>query len=251
MRPLPAAIVVFAMTAAPQSDLTLVRTISLQSDTHHVQGIDFDERRVWVTSVDKAGHKGYLQEFSISSGEHLRTVDVTRGDQYHPGGMSLSGDSLWMPVAEYRRESSAVVQKRSTRTLELHYEFAVADHIGCVAVGPDFLIGANWDSRDFYIWDQAGRLIRKAANPAANAYQDMKFVDGRLVASGLLPDRTGAIDWLEYPSFKLIHRIPTGKSSRGTPYTAEGMAIRGERLFLLPEDAPSRLFEFRLEKRTR
>ena len=181
MRPLPAAIVVFAMTAAPQSDLTLVRTISLQSDTHHVQGIDFDERRVWVTSVDKAGHKGYLQEFSISSGEHLRTVDVTRGDQYHPGGMSLSGDSLWMPVAEYRRESSAVVQKRSTRTLELHYEFAVADHIGCVAVGPDFLIGANWDIRDFYIWDQAGRLIRKAANPAANAYQDMKFVDGRLV----------------------------------------------------------------------
>jgi hypothetical protein len=41
-----------ALMAASQSDLTLVRTIDLRGDTHHVQGIDFDERHVWVTSVD-------------------------------------------------------------------------------------------------------------------------------------------------------------------------------------------------------
>jgi hypothetical protein len=162
--------------------------------------------------------------------------------------MSLEGGSLWLPVAEYRRASSAVIQKRSVRSLELEFEFSVADHIGCISAGPDFLIGANWDSREFYVWDRNGQLLRKVANPTPNAYQDIKFVDGGLVASGLLPDHTGAIDWLEYPSFRLIRRLPAGKTSRGIPYTAEGMAIRGDRILLLPEDSPSRLFEFRLSR---
>ena len=85
------------------------------------------------------------------------------------------------------------------------------------------------------------------ANPSGNAYQDLKFVDGQLVGSGLLADHTGAIDWLEYPSLRLIRRVPTGKTSRGVAYSNEGMALRGNRIFLLPEDSPSRLFEFRLD----
>jgi hypothetical protein len=135
-------------------------------------------------------------------------------------------------------------QKRSVRTLELQYEFDVTDHIGCIAVAPGVLIGANWDSRDFYVWDHTGHLRRKVPNPTANAYQDIKFVDGRLVASGLLPGRNGAIDWLDYPSLRLIRRVTVGQTSRGVPYTSEGMAIRGDRILLLPEDSPSRLFQF-------
>ena len=239
-------LVLVAFTATSQSDLTLVRTTNLRGDTHHVQGIDFDERHVWVTSVDKDRRKGYLQEFSMAAGQHLRTVDVAEGDRFHPGGISADGESLWVPVAEYRRDSSSVVQKRSIRTLELEYKFEVEDHIGCIAAAPGVLVGANWDSRDFYLWDQTGRLLRKVPNPTANAYQDIKFVDGRLVASGLLPGRKGAIDWLEYPSLRLIRRVTVGLTSRGIPYTSEGMAVRGARLFLLPEDSPSRLFEFRL-----
>jgi hypothetical protein len=137
-----------------------------------------------------------------------------------------------------------VVQKRSIGSLNLEYKFDVADHIGCIAAVPGVLIGANWDSRDFYVWDRTGRLLRKVPNPTANAYQDIKFVDGHLVASGLLPGRKGAIDWLEYPSLNLIRRVTVGQTSRGVPYTSEGMAVRGDRLFLLPEDSPSRLFQF-------
>ena len=136
-----------ALNAASQSDLTLVRTTDLRGDTHHVQGIDFDERHVWVTSVDKDQRKGYLQEFSMATDEHVRTFDVTEGDRFHPGGISADGESLWVPVAEYRRDSSSVVQKRNVRTLELEYKFDVADHIGCIAAAPGVLIGANWDSR--------------------------------------------------------------------------------------------------------
>lgn len=221
-----------------------MRTTDLRGDTHHVQGIDFDERHVWVTSVDKAQRKGYLQEFSMASGEHIRTVDVAEGDRFHPGGISADGESLRVPVAEYRRASSSVIQERSVRTLQLEYKFDVADHIGCIALAPGVLIGANWDSRDLYFWDRTGRLLRKVPNPTANAYQDIKFVAGRLVASGLLPGRTGAIDWLDYPSLRLIRRVTVGQTSRGVPYTSEGMAIRGDRILLLPEDSPSRLFQF-------
>jgi len=60
----------------------------------------------------------------------------------------------------------------------------------------------------------------KVPNPTTNAYQDIKFVDGRLVASGLFPGRTGAIDWLDYPSLRLIRRVTVGQTSRGVPTTS-------------------------------
>jgi len=248
MRLVPAALVLglASLTAADPADLTLIRTIPLQGDTHHPQGIDFDDSHLWVTSVDKATRKGYLHEFSLPAGEHLRTVAVETADRFHPGGLSADGASLWLPVAEYRRDSTSVIQKRNARTLALEFQFDVPDHIGCLTAGPDFLIGANWDSRDFYIWDRTGRLLRKVPNQTPNGYQDIKFIDGRLIASGLLPGHEGAIDWLEYPSLRLLRRIPTGKTSRGVPFTNEGMAFRSGRLFLLPEDSPSRLFEFRV-----
>ena len=237
---------IITLAAAPFADLTPVRTMELHGDTHHPQGIDFDQQHIWVTSVDRTQRKGYLQEFSLSTGEHLRTVDVTKGDRYHPGGFSAREGSLWIPVAEYRRASSAVIQKRNLRTQELESEFEVMDHIGCIAAAPDVLIGGNWDSRDFYIWDYRGRLIRKVASPTGNSYQDLKFVDGWLVGAGSLADHTGAVDWLEYPSLRLVRRVTVGRTSRGVSYTNEGMALRGDRIFFLPEDSPSRLFEFRL-----
>ncbi len=209
-----------------------------------MQGIELDDTHLWVTSVDKDRHKGYLHEFSLPAGRLLREVDVTAGEQYHAGGIAADGGSLWIPVAEYRRASSSVIQMRNLRTLELESQFAVADHIGCIASAPDALIGGNWDTRDLYFWDRTGRLIRKVANPTENRYQDMKFQGNQLVGSGLLPDRSGAIDWLEYPSLRLLRRVAMGHSDRGVAYTAEGMTIRGNRVFLLPEDGPSRLFEF-------
>jgi hypothetical protein len=235
--------------AASLGDLPLLRTLDLHSETHHVQGIDTDGRRLWVTSVDAQRRKGYLHEFNLETGESLRVVEVGEGERFHPGGMSASGDSLWLPAAEYRRESSAVIQQRSVRTLAVAFEFAVPDHIGCLAVVHDRLLGGNWDSRQFYEWDGKGRLLRKIANPTENAYQDLKFVDGHVVASGLLPDHSGAIDWLEYPSLRLVRRITAGATDRNQPYTREGMTIYRGRLFLLPEDAPSRLFVFGLNRK--
>jgi len=178
------------------SDWKLTRTLEIKAATFHVQGVDFDSERFWITSVDSANRKGYLQEFKMDSGEWVRRVELQESERFHPGGFASDAASLWVPVAEYRRESSAVVQKRSKRSLELEDSFAVPDHIGCLAVTPEFLIGGNWDTRDFYFWDHHGKLIQKVASQTGNAYQDMKFDQGMLIASGLLADRSGAIDWL-------------------------------------------------------
>jgi hypothetical protein len=232
--------------AAILSDFKLISVLELKALTQHVQGIEFNERQLWVTSVDKPNQKGWLREFSRDTGELTRQVEIGEGIRFHPGGLSTDGASLWIPVAEYRPKSSAVIQKRSQRTLDVELKFEVADHIGCIAVTPEFLIGGNWDSKEFYVWDHQGRLIRKIATPTDNGYQDMKFDANQIVASGILADKTGAIDWLDFPSFRLIKRVKAGNTDRGVLFTREGMAIRGKQLMLLPEDDASRVFVFDL-----
>src|SRR4051794_30802899 len=125
--------VVLLLGTLAQPALSPTHTLALHGDTHHPQGIELDERSLWVTSVDKVGKRGFLQEFSLSTGELVRTTDVTATrDRFHPGGLSREGDAFWLPVAEYRRESSAVIQRRNLRTFALEFEFEVTDHIGCL-----------------------------------------------------------------------------------------------------------------------
>src|SRR5262249_59622444 len=76
MRVHPGCLIFVAATVfgASLSDLKLVRVVELRGETHHVQGIDSDGRRLWLTSVDTPGRKGYLQEFSLATGAQLRKV---------------------------------------------------------------------------------------------------------------------------------------------------------------------------------
>lgn len=233
--------------SAAQSTPASVKVLPLQARTAHVQGIDTDGAHWWVTAVDRATRKGFLQEFTFAEGRLERTIEIQDGDRFHPGGIAADADSIWIPVAEYRAKSTAVIQRRSKRTLELISQFPVEDHIGCIAVTPDFLIGGNWDSRDFYIWDHQGKLIRKISSATGNSYQDIKFRGGQVVASGTLVGGRAAVDWLDM-SMVLVRRLELGKTDRSAPYTREGMTIFADRLWLLPEDGESRLFQFDLPR---
>src|SRR2546423_13107619 len=150
-------------SASSLEGLKLLQVIELKGVTYHVQGVETDAKRVWVTSVDTPNRKGYLHEFSVT-GEFIRTIEIQDGERFHPGGIASDRTSLWVPVAEYRPKSTAVIQRRNKRTLEVEFQFIVTDHIGCIAVTPEFLIGGNWDSRDFYVWNHRGQLIRKIAS---------------------------------------------------------------------------------------
>lgn len=220
------------------------RAITLKTELDHVQGIDVEGSRLWVTDVDRAAKRGRLHLFSLPDGKLIRSVDVTRGTQYHPGGISLYGDSIWVPVAEYRRNGSATIERRDKNTLTLIASFPVDDHIGSVAVRAGEVWTANWDARRFLIFDFAGRLVMDRENPSSVALQDMKFHDGALIGGGLIEKKHGHLVRID-PKTWTFSRQPVGETDRSIPFTQEGFAIHNRKLYLLPEDGPSRLFVFR------
>jgi hypothetical protein len=226
--------------------LTLLEAITLQGPLHHVQGIDVEDGVLWVSSVERATRKGYLFRIDRRSGKILASVEVQDGERFHPGGIALDGDDLWVPIAEYKKLSSAWIERRDKRTLALRSRFAVEDHIGCVAAAGGRVYGGNWDSLQIYTWTRDGQLERVRDNPSGTRYQDLKSRGGMLVGGGLREKGSGAIDWLHEDTLALERRIPVATTDRGVVYTNEGMTIVGERLYLLPEDDPSRLFVFRV-----
>jgi hypothetical protein len=232
----------------------LLGTLELAGELFHVQGLELDSRRIWVTSVDQTNRKGYIHEFDRRTGKLRRRLELTDGSKYHPGGISISGRSIWVPVAELKPKSTAVLVEIDTETLRVRRKIPVADHLGCVAASGSSLVAGNWDSELLYIFDlNDDARTRIVPNPSPTRYQDMKFVDGQLVAGGSLTLWSGAVDWIDWPSMKLRRTLRAGAIGpirplgRGGPYTGEGMAIDGRDLYVVPEDGPSRLFHFRLE----
>jgi len=225
--------------------LTVVETIVLQGPLHHVQGIDVEAEFVWVSSVDRAQKKGFLSRLNRHTGKLINIVEVQDGDKFHPGGITLDGENLWVPVAEYRRNSASVIQLRDKRTLRLLRQFEVSDHIGCIAASNNRLFGGNWDTLEIYEWDKKGKQISKRPNPTGTRFQDLKLIDDRLIGGGLRGKGQGAVDYLNPKSLELMRRIEVQTTDRGTVFTNEGMTVRGGRYYLLPEDDPSRLFVLR------
>lgn len=227
------------------SDWPAGRVVGLRADVHHVQGIDVDRQTLWVSSVDVKAKKGYLSKFSLPDGRLVAQVEVQEGVRIHPGGITLDGESLWIPVAEYDRDGPTSVQRRNKHTLALESSFEVKDHIGCIAAGRQGLAGGSWGSRTIYLWTRTGMERWKKSNPSGTQYQDLKFDGELLVGSGNTDKTAGAVEWILLPNLQIVRRLVAGVTERGQPYTHEGMALRDGRLYLLPEDAPSRLFEFR------
>src|SRR3954470_15013871 len=112
---IPFIVALLAQQPAPEISKP-VRQIALQGTTHHVQGIDTDGVTLWVTSVDRSVRKGYLMAFSVKDGSMTRSIEIADGDRYHAGGASLQGNSIWLPLAEYKAKSSALIQRRNAKT---------------------------------------------------------------------------------------------------------------------------------------
>jgi len=220
--------------------------IELRTELGHVQGIEVSENRLWVTDVDTKNKRGYLRLFSLPEGELLKTVDVTDGERYHPGGIASDAEGIWVPVAEYRRESSASIQHRDKETLSLLSRFVVSDHIGAIAVDLQRrVLGANWDAKKVYIWNAGGALFETRDNPTGTAFQDWKIRNLELIGGGI-HNGEGVVEWIELATWSLKKRLSVGRTDRGVRFTQEGMTFHKGKLYLLPEDGHSRLFVFQL-----
>jgi hypothetical protein len=138
----------------------------------------------------------------------------------------------------------------------------VDDHIGALAISTqeNRLYGASWDTRQVYVWDLDGNVLRRLKSaqlrqarlglePGATArsglaVQDWKIEGNELVAVGLLkgvglPDRSARSRlFILDPSFKQAPRVIVPRSAKAPALEMgrEGMAVAENKLYLLPED---------------
>jgi hypothetical protein len=209
-------------------------------DTFHPQGMEVTEDRIFLSSVeiteptvrypepvdgyDRTPGKGVGHLFVTDrSGRLLRDIELGEGHRYHPGGIDLDGRYLWVPVAEYRPDSSAIVYRIDTRTLEVRKMFEVDDHVGGVVLDRSrhLVVGQSWGSRRFYEWTTDGRQRGRWLNDSHLLdYQDCEYVErAKALCSGVtgLPAQPGASKGYELGGFALLdlrgrtimHEVPT------------------------------------------
>ncbi len=214
---------------------TPTATIDLDFETHHPQAMEVVGNRIYLSSVeiikptvkypepvngyDRTPGKGIGHLFVLDrDGRLLEDIVISDGHRYHPGGLDYDGRFLWLPVAEYRPDSSADIYRVNPRTNAVKKLFRVSDHIGGVVRDQETgrLIGQSWGSRRFYDWTVSGQQKRYWLNENHFIdYQDCEYVAFRkALCSGVaeLPAQPGATTPYELGGFAMIglrapHRI--------------------------------------------
>jgi hypothetical protein len=264
---------------------TLAGSVPITFRTHHPQGMVKIGDTLFVSSVEITVPTRRFPEpiagFDRDTGEgvgHLFKLDLQGnllgdlrlgdGAIYHPGGLDFDGTSIWVPVAEYRPNSRAIVYRVDPAAMKAAEVFRVADHIGAVVHDTiDRAVhGVSWGSRRFYRWpiDAGGRVSAGAARatPTLNPshyvdYQDCKYAGARRMAcTGLAelrpsgdarPFRLGGLDLVSLRDGRPLHQVPVplwtpaGLDMTHNPAWLEPTPT-GLRAYFMPEDDQSTLF---------
>ena len=172
-----------------------------------------------VDGYDRTPGKGIGHLFVLDrDGQLLKDIVISDGHRYHPGGLDYDGEFLWLPVAEYRPNSSADIYRIDPTTYDVTKLFTVSDHIGGVVRDQEtgHLVGQSWGSRRFYDWTVRGRQKGFWLNENHFIdYQDCEYVASRkALCSGVtgLPAQPGAATGYELGGLAMIdlrdrHRI--------------------------------------------
>jgi hypothetical protein len=248
---------------------TLTGRLKLGFPTYHTEGLAFAGDRMFLSAVqiieptkkypspqrgyDRTPGKGIGHLFVMDRRGHLqKDIALGEGDMYHPGGIESDGRNIWVDVAQYRPNSSAIIYRVDAATLQVHKEFEVKDHIGGIVLDRTngHLIGNNWGSRRFYEWTPDGRTVTTWDNPNdVIDYQDCQYVpDRKMVCGGIteLPQtpaaggagaayELGGIGLVDLRSHAVVNEIPFQQwSGAGHVITRNPvkMAADGHRLTL-------------------
>ncbi|WTW93041.1 DUF6454 family protein [Streptomycetaceae bacterium NBC_01309] len=250
---------------------TLAERIRLGFDTYHPQGFARVGDKLFMSSVevleapvrypapvdgyDRSPGRGRGHVFVMDlRGNLLRDIVLGEGHMYHPGGIDTDGKSLWVPVAEYRPYSHAIVYRVDLRTLAVHEEFRVADHVGGVVTEPGTgrVYGVTWGSREFYSWNSRGRELSHTVNHSHFIdYQDCAYASRRMMlCTGVTNYPTGTGTSLELGGIALLdvrsndirHEVPVQlRSTAGHVATRNPVHLEAAggvlRMFAAPDDA--------------
>ena len=248
-----------------------VSAIPVRFRTFHPQGMVKIGDRFFVSSVevlDRAAGKGVGHLFQIdASGQLVMDLTLGEGAIYHPGGIDYDGRYIWVPVAEYRPDSRAIVYRVDPKTMKAEAMFRFDDHLGAIVHDTEAhsLHAASWGSRAFYRWqlqddgrvDSASPL--RVLNPSHYIdYQDCKYAGRQtMVCTGVAelrrspdeaPFRLGGIELIDLKAHRPIHQVPLLQWTSGLDLTHNPAwlepAADGLRGYFMPEDDESTIYVF-------
>jgi hypothetical protein len=251
---------------------TPVATIRIGFQTFHPQGMVKIGDTFYVSAVDKQKNAGHL--FKIDGSGHLAAdLPLGEGAVYHPGGIDYDGHDIWVPVAEYRPDSHAIVYRVDPVAMKATEVFRFADHLGAIVHDTDdqTLHAVSWGSRRFYRWALDGRgRVADPGTPAALArinpsqyvdYQDCHYTGDHLMlcggvavlrASGAAPFRLGGLELVDLREGRPVHQTPVllwtagGLTMTENPFWIERTAT-GLRAYFMPEDDRSTIYVYDLK----
>jgi Family of unknown function (DUF6454) len=248
-----------------------VDTIDLQFDAKHPQGMVKIGDRFFVSSVeiieptvpcpvpcdgyDRTPGRGVGHLYVIDgTGALLADLRLGEGHMYHPGGIDYDGRWLWVPVAEYRPNSNAIIYRVDPTSLAVGEAFRVTDHVGGVVRDrvDGHIHGVSWGSRTLYEWTARGRELARAANESHFIdYQDCDYLAFRKMMCGGIANLTapggaifelGGLALVDLVTSEILHEVPVQRYSPVTKHVITRnpvfleMTDRGLRLYTAPDD---------------
>jgi hypothetical protein len=180
--------------------------LKLNFPTYHTEGIAYSQDHIFLSAVqiieptrkfpspqngfDRTPGKGVGHLFVMDkSGNLQKDIILGEGDMYHPGGIDFDGTNVWVPVAQYRPDSSAIIYRVDAKSLDVHKQFEVKDHFGGIVMDQrtGHLVGNTWGSRRFAEWDLRGKELSAWQNPDFFIdYQDCQYVpDSKMLCAGV------------------------------------------------------------------
>jgi Family of unknown function (DUF6454) len=256
-----------------------VAEIPIGFKTHHPQGMVKIGDTFFVSSVeitvptkrfpelrdgyDRDTGEGVGHLFKIDAkGKLLGDLKLGEGSIYHPGGIDYDGRHIWVPVAEYRPNSRAIVYRVDAEKMTSTEVFRFADHVGGIVHNTDdrTLHGVSWGSRRLYRWNLKGIQDQRVANRSHYIdYQDCHYVGGRrMLCSGLNNYRMkadgpafplGGLEIVDLKTDQAVYQVPvelwspSGKPMAQNPFWVEA-TDNGLRAYFMPDDDKSTLFVF-------
>ena len=273
------------------SQWNLIKTIKLNFCTYHPQGLVKIGDFFYLSSVEKIippekfempqnGYDrstgtgtGYLFKFN-NTGDLISQITLGDSIIHHPGGIDFDGERIWVPVAEYRPNSSSIIYRIDPNTLESEKLFGFNDHIGALACDKynNTLIGVSWGSRKFYIWEigcfrEPAKLERENENTIPKYkmklngnfyidYQDCHYAGSCYLICGGLKKYSieglgkfafGGLDLIDLKSYVPIHQIPINLHISpelvlaNNPFYFEKIEDQ-LRFYFIPEDNESQIY---------
>lgn len=212
--------------------------------------------------------KGHVLKFD-AQGKLLADIEVGEGTMYHPGGIDYDGRNIWVPTAEYRPNSQALVYQLNPTTNQVTKLFGYQDHLGGLSRNTDdnSLHAVTWGSRRFY---RFGLDLSQTRSPDALVppeqlrrtnhafyidYQDNQYLgNNEMLYTGLNNYRVSptspqiALGGLEIVNLETglpVHQVPvklwspaSGRAMTNNPSWFE-LTATGVRGYFVPDDDAS------------